>query len=357
MESIDTLNEGVSMKQNSPLNVAIILITGVLFTGMTGGCDPQTGLPDMIQGDWQSPILVAVSARSAGVVTLTFDKPVHLEEATIDPPMEIARWNRRDTDLEIEGSTPFLPGVEYWIDARVKDDSGNMSSILANVYGLNENLPDIRISEFVCEGSAAHPDWVELELLSDGNIGGLCLYEGAPGLWDSRKILPAIDLVAGDFIVVHFKPDVIPGEVDEVTDPAESEGKDTHPDAWDFWVSGGDGIPNSTGGLTLTAFPDGPILDAVLYTTKRYDPNDSKRGFGLASQLAIFEDVVARGGWEISGDFVIPEDGLDPEDSTATRSICRDPGAADTDTAADWHITPTSGATPGYMNTTERYAP
>ncbi len=345
------------MKRYSTLHIANILIAGVLFTSMHSGCESQAGLPDMIKGDWQSPTLVTVTAQSANVLALAFNEPVHLLEATIDPAIEIADWNLRGNVLELQGAAPFLPGWEYWIEARVKDDAGNMSSILANVYGLNENLPDIRISEFVSKGSTARPDWVELELLSDGNIGGICLYEGSPGIWDSRKILPAVELKAGNFVVVHFKPDGIPGEIDELLDTAESEGKDTHPDAWDFWVAGGDGIPNSTGALTLTAFSEGPILDAVLFTTKRYDPNDSKRGFGLASQLAIFEDMVQRGGWKISGDFVIPDDGLNPEESTATRSICRDPGAPDTDSAADWYITPTRGATPGCINNTERYTP
>jgi hypothetical protein len=311
----------------------------------------------MIQGDWVPPMLTRVTARTPRVVALEFDKPVRLLEATIDPAVAIQETRWHNDALELRGATDFLASVEYWIDARVEDESGNISSVLVSVYGLNENLPEIRINEFVCEGSGSHPDWVELKVLSAGNVAGLCLYEGGPGIWDSRKVLPALELSAGDYVVVHFKPEVIPEEVDETTDPAESGGLDTHPEAWDFWVRGGDGIPNTTGALTLTAFPGGPVLDAVLYTTKRYDPDDDKRGFGLKSQLEIFEDVVAAGGWQIAGDFVIPEDGLDPEDSTATRSIAREPAGIDTDTAADWHITPTSGATPGSENTTEVYVP
>ncbi|MFA7566172.1 MAG: hypothetical protein WCY01_04040 [Alkalispirochaeta sp.] len=345
------------MKFSRPAQTLGVVLAGVLLTGMAGGCGPQLHLPNMIQGDWHPPVLSAVTARSANTIALEFDEPVTLTQLTIDPEVEIRESRWQNGALEVEGVTPFTAGVEYWLDLWVEDGAGNVSSILAAVYGLNESLPEIQISEFVCEGSSSHPDWVELELLSDGNIGGLCLYEGSPGIWDSRKTLPAVDLPAGAFIVVHFKPEVIPAECDELVLPSESGGKDAHPNAWDFWVNGGDGIPNSTGALTVTAYPDGPILDAVLYTTKRYDPNDPKLGFGLASQLEIFQDVVERGGWTIAGESVIPEDGLNPEDSTATRSICRDPGQPDTDSAADWHITPTSGASPGYVNTTERYQP
>jgi hypothetical protein len=52
-----------------------------------------------------------------------------------------------------------------------------------------------------------------------------------------------------------------------------------------------------------------------------------------------------------------PEDVVDPEDSTATRSMSRGSDGADTDTAADWHITPTSGYTFGGPNTDEVYEP
>ena len=95
----------------------------------------------------------------------------------------------------------------------------------------------------------------------------------------------------------------------------------------------------------------------MLYTTRRYDPESSLRGFGLASQLEIFEEVVASGAWEIVGADVIPEDGIEPKDSTATRSLNRNTDGRDTDTALDWHIGPTSSASPGYTNTEEVYQP
>jgi hypothetical protein len=91
----------------------------------------------------------------------------------------------------------LAPGDLYWIDARVEDESGNMSSVLVSVYGLNPQLPEVRINEFVCEGTGRHVDWVELLVLGDGNLGGLTLYEGSPGIWDSRYVLSAMDVAAG----------------------------------------------------------------------------------------------------------------------------------------------------------------
>jgi hypothetical protein len=327
----------------------------LLVATIITGCTALPELPEMIRGDWQPPILVATEARDTDRIALVFDEEVALCEAALDPDHAVvaSRWHDGALKLHIEPA--MTAGTEYWIDATVEDVAGNISSILVSAWGLNTELPEILINEFVCEGSGTRPDWVELRVLGAGNMGGMTLYEGSPGIWDSRYVFGPMEVSAGDYLVVHFKPQVIPEEIDEYESPLVSGGYNATPQGYDFWVRGGDGIPNSTGALTLCDWPGGPIRDAVLYTTKRYDAAHPLRGFGLESQLQIFEEVVANGAWSIAGEIVVPEDALDPEDSTATRSINRESAAADTDSAADWHIAPTSGATPGGVNTDERY--
>jgi hypothetical protein len=329
--------------------------TALVWCVVTGGCSGVPELPEMIGGDWQPPILTAVEARSGNTVALVFDEPVELREVTFEAPVAVTAAAWEEEGLVVTTDTDLAPGDLYWIDARVEDESGNMSSVLVSVYGLNPELPEVLINEFVCEGTGRHADWVELLVLTDGNLGGLTLYEGSPGIWDSRYVFPAMDVAAGDFIIVHFKPEVIPEEINETDDKGASGGNNSSDDAWDVWVAGGDGIPNTTGALTLTRHPAGDVMDAVLYTTKRYDASHQYRGFGLKSQLEMMEELVALGCWKISGTEVIPEDLVDPEDSTSTRSINRTPGAPDTDSPADWHIGPTSSGSPGRENTVERY--
>ncbi len=349
------------MKRRSVV-VRLIVSGMVCFT--FAGCSGVPELPDMIEGDWTPPVLASVAARGGSQFALVFDKPVDLREARLDPPREIIDSHWRDDELRVTVGEPLHPGELYWIDAQVEDRSGNISSVLVSVYGLNARLPDIRINEVVCQGTGNHTDWVELRALEEGNLGGLTLYEGSPSYWDSRYVFPRMEVAAGDYIIVHFKPQGDPEEIDEIDgDPAASGGQNHHPEAWDVWVSGGDGIPNTTGAVSLTEYPGGPVLDALLYTSKRYDASHPLRGFGLQSQLDYLEELVALGAWKISGTQVIPEDLLDPDDSTGTRSINRTPGLPgepeplDTDTAADWHIGPTSSSTPGYRNTSEVYEP
>jgi len=348
------------MKHNGPLGaLATAILASVTLIGCAG-CSGLPALPEMVEGDWTPPILQGIQATGETEVLLNFNEEVRLSSMRFEPAsvtVSQSRWDEERSSLAVALTDPLEAGKEYGIDAEVSDTAGNLSSFVATFYGLNPDLPPVLINEVVCEGSSSHPDWVELRVFREGLLGGLTLYEGGPGVWDSRFVFPQIHVSADDYVVVHFKPEGIPEEVSETDDPAASGGHDVHPESWDVWVTGGDGIPNSTGGLTLTAWPGGPVVDAFLYTTKHYDADVDLRGFGLASQLEIFEDIVTRGGWQIAGTFVVPDDGFNPEDSTATRSINRSAEATDTDSAADWHIAPTSGATPGSENTNQRYEP
>ena len=67
--------------------------------------------------------------------------------------------------------------------------------------------------------------------------------------------------------------------------------------------------------------------------------------------------IADEGGWTFSGALIAPEDCVNPDDSTATRSICRDSSFTDTDDKSDWHIVPTSSSTFGSINSDEIYIP
>lgn len=333
------------------------MVALVLMVAAVAGCDALPDLPEMIEGTWDPPVLEEVQALSEHVVGLRFSHPVEEVRLALDPPLDLQEVRWEEGMLQLVAEEPLRVGAEYWLDAIVRDEWGNTASVLINFFGLNPNLPRVLINEIVCRGSGNNPDFAELRVFEDGNLGGMTLYNGSPGRWTTRKVFPEMWVEEGDYIIVHFRPQNIPEEVDERTSKSESGGLRSHPEAWDLWVWEGTGLPTTSGGLTLTEFPHGPIMDAILYSERTYDSTCPRRGFGTAAQLQIFEDVVARGGWKIAGEFVVPDDGVDPSTSTATRSINRDRAATDTDTKADWHIVPTRGATPGTENSEERYEP
>ncbi len=344
---------------NSPGSTPGAGILAVLLTATAlSGCNPVAEYQAIYTGDMDPPRFGAVEPVNEEMVRLRFDEPVEVAADTLlidGQPVSPTRVTVSATDVEVRAKERFSPGAEYHLQGIFADEAGNTAAVSTHFYGPNPGLPELIINEFNPEGSASNPDMVELLALEAGNIGGAVLYEGSPSDWESRLVLPAVEVEAGAFILLHWKPEGIPEEVDELTSTDESGGINAHPEAWDYWLPDGDGYSNTNGSLVLAAYPGGPVLDAVIFSTKRYEPGEDDRGFGWESVVRRNEEIHALGEWEIEGDVIVPEDAIDPADSSATRSINRSPGAPDTNSAADWHIVPSGGATFGYENSVERY--
>lgn len=335
-----------------------VTLASVLLALVAASCNPVAEYQAVYTGDMDPPRFAGVEPVNAGEVRLRFDEPVEVvaESVLLDGrPLSPGALTGDGALLRLRPPSPFAPGAEYHLQGVFADEAGNSSSVATRFYGPNPELPRLLINEFTPEGSSSHPDMIELIALEGGNIGGATLYEGSPSDWESRLVLPAVEVEAGAYIILHWKPEGIPEEVNELDRTDESGGIDAHDDAWDYWLTDGDGFTNTNGSLALCSYPGGPIIDAVIFSTKRYDPEDNYRGFSRSSVLARNEEIVAAGEWRIAGERIVPEDAIDPEASSATRSINRSPGAADTNSPADWHIVPSSGATFGYENSTERY--
>jgi len=304
------------------------------------GCGGAPQWPQMYNGDWDPMVLERVAVTAAHRVSFAFNKPVFINEARFDPPVTLAESYWEEGILHLVTEELLEAGEEYWLDAIIRDDAGNLASMLVNFYGLNENMPELLINEFVARGSGNNPDFVELRMMSSGNLGGITVYNGSPSQWTSRVVLPTEEVAAGDLIVIHFR-----------------EGRREIPGVLNIHVPDGTGLPTTSGGITVTAFPDGPLLNAVLWSDRTYDPASDRRGFGTAAQLRIFEEVVALGGWSVRGDYVVPDDGIDPDGHTATRSINRYNDGRNTDSPADWYIVATSEASPGQQNSVILHKP
>ena len=238
----------------------------------------------------------------------------------------------------------------------MEDKTGNQTRFITQFHGHNPRVPDVVINEFITQGSSSHPDIVELLVLEDGNLSGMCVVEGTKSIWSDRLTLPSVDIAAGDFVLVHFKPEGIPEEQNETTDWGSSGGKDASPAAWDYWVLGGNGLSGNNGVLTVYDKPEGRLLDGVLYSNRTSTSDEKYRGFGSKEMMQKADELCAEDGWSPRGELVAPEDGIDPEESTSTRSICRSSSGSDTNSAADWHIVPTRGATFGEENSNEIYS-
>jgi len=287
---------------------------------------------------------------------IIFDEPLLKEpEIQLSPNPGIKEMVLSESSISLMLTNPQETGRKYTVQGVVLDRCGNSLTFQYHFYGYNPMPPDIIINELICQGSGKHPDLIELRVIEEGNIGGIVLCEGTTDFQDENFVFPPVNVEAGDFILVHFKPQGIPEEVNESEKKNESGGYDAHSDCLDFWVSRGNGLGGNNGTITLYAFPEGPLLDGILYSTRTSSSDVDYRGFGSKKVMNRADQLFDEGGWNISGEMIAPEDGVNPDDSTSTRSICRIVDSENTRSKNDWHITPTGGYSFGEENTSEIY--
>ena len=308
--------------------------------------------------DLLPPQVQSVQSLGPDEISITFDEDAGLcaEKTRIDPPLAVADVTGASTHVILRGETQ-APGRLYSLEAEARDAHGNSASFAAQFYGFNGRVPRLLINELTPRGSGNHPDLVELKVLSAGNMGGVVLFLGTPGSYDARIVFPPFDVEAGSFIVVHLKPTGGAEEVDETRNTTASKGFDASDAAFDFWLRDSRGLGGNNGVLSLCDRPGGACLDGVLYSNRTIQSDERYGGFGSEEMRTRAEELVKLGAWKPSGARVTPEDGVNPEGSTGTRSLCRSSASRDNDRPEDWHVVPTRAATFGTDNSDEVFQP
>ncbi len=276
---------------------------------------------------------------------------------SISPDIGISELDMTDSTLMVVFGSSQIPGEKYYIKGAVKDSRGNSLTFCAEFYGYNPDIPGLLINEVTTQGSSSHPDLVELYVLSEGNMAGVTFYEGCSQDYDARYVFPSIDVDSGDFIIIHAKPEGIPDEITETHDRALSGGIDSNDLALDIWPEGFDGLSGNNGVLTLYSSPGGSLIDAFLYSNRTSSSDEKYRGFGSTETMTRMDETANSGGWIFSSTLISPEDCVNPDPSTATRSICRNSSSLDTDSRSDWHTVPTSMSSFGSVNSDDIYTP
>jgi hypothetical protein len=313
-------------------------------------CGPVAD-PRSAEADLRPPQVETVRTLGPNDIGIRFNEDARLnaEKTSITPELPISGITASAREIVIHGAAQ-TPGRPYTLETEALDARGNSASFIVEFYGWNGSVPRLLINELTPRGSGSHPDLVEIKALSAGDMGGVTLYLGTPGSHDGRICFPSFAVAAGSFILAHLRPAGDPGEGDETSDMAASGGFDASDTAYDFWLPEGKGLGGNNGVLSLYDRPGGTCIDGVLYSNRTSQSDERFRGFGSAEVLARAEELVRDGGWKPAGSRVLPEDGVNPDGSTGTRSLCRSSGSADTDGPADWHIVPTRKATFGAEN-------
>lgn len=339
------------------------LVTGLLM--IIPGCEntaaplpPEESPAEEV--DLLPPQFIRMTQPQANQVVIECDEPVDPEDSEVTlsgglAPLTLEERPAGGLIINLEGTQ--TPGVRYDLEALLDDGKGNSLSLIASFYGWNGEIPELLINEVTTQGSGTHPDCVEILALEGGNLAGVTFFEGDSLDYDEVFVFPELILSAGDYVILHCKPQGIPEEQNENGDKSASGGLDASDKAWDFWIPEGSGLSGNNGVLTLYTNPGGDCLDALLYSNRTSASDENYRGFGSTRLMNQADRLDEGGHWAAGGERIAPEDGVNPDDSTATRSLCRTAQPADTNGAGDWHITPTSGSTFGEANTDEVYVP
>ncbi|MDD7202710.1 MAG: hypothetical protein SPF89_00995 [Sphaerochaetaceae bacterium] len=291
------------------------LATFLLFLA---GCNPQTALTNL--GDLHAPSLVSAGMTTSDSARLVFDEPLSASGSIAESPIAITSLKADGNELRVYFQKALPLDRTTVLNGRVKDERGNSCNFTIPLWGKNEHPATMLISECTTKGTKSQPDRVELLCVKPGSISGLTVSDGPPGWEEDRCVLPDKYVWPGTRIVIQFQ--------------AGGEQLPYH--------SSLAGLGSNNGCVVLLSDPsaNAEVLDALVYSNRQ---SDLYGGWGTSSTQSAIERLVALGGWDSDS----PSLAVDSTHSTSTRSMQRR-GETDTDSASDWVIAPTGGASWGF---------
>jgi hypothetical protein len=320
----------------------------ILALAALAACSQAPAAAMYPEADLSPPTLLSAGPTDARGFRARFDEAVTPVAGSLcaEPAAELS-CSAEGGDLIVSFASDQSPGADYALAGEVDDSQGNRTRFLVRFAGWNDRAPRLRLSELQTGKNSSqtnqHRDYIELEALEDGNIGGEELSWTSTVKTASYRF-PGAEVRKGDFIVLHLAPEGIPEEVDELgSDLSASGGVDASPTGRDVWTSAM-ALPDASGAVSLSLRPGEAPIDGFFYAeSSRSGPlSDDK----LAALVTVICEAVA---WPLSGPKPAWEDGFRWKSSTA-RSICRSPTYSGTAGPSGWYVSAASGQSPGAAN-------
>jgi hypothetical protein len=304
-----------------------------------------------------APVFLGSNTVSATEICFQFSLPVTLLSARFSPDMEVESVVE-GMDVVITVGEGAEAGGQVAADILVEDEYKNTLHVLTSFRTRNDRIPSFVITEIRTETSKPKGEFVELKMSSDGNLGALRMFAATNGIDAPTFEFEPVEVKKGEYVVIHLRTYEGGSVNEDGTDVAAASATDAQATARDFW------LPDAAERLRKTDAiffldQDNIVLDAVLFSADGSWGSKTYSGDMVKAARLLGE----RGAWTATsgevpvGGVPAPEDAFSSANTTATRTICRREAAADTNTAADWYITVSSGATPGKANNTGVYAP
>ena len=304
----------------APLAACVSSVLAAALVAIAG-CSQESAAAIYPSADLRPPGLLAAGPRDSRDFVLRFDeavKPVQ-DSFFVEPRAELG-CRADGCELVVSFGSDQAPGADYALSGEVDDLRGNRARFLLRFTGWNDRAPLLRISELQTGKNSSkikpHRDFIELEAMADGNIGGEVI-AWTSTVKSAEYRFPGIEIRKGEFIVLHLAPEGLSEELDELgAELSASGGADATANGRDLWC-GAMALPDESGALSLSLRPGGQPMDGLFYAAEsRSGPLADDRLSDLVTSLS------AAGIWSLAGGEAAWGDAFKWKSSPA-RSICR----------------------------------
>jgi hypothetical protein len=291
-----------------------------------------------------APIFLYCKTMSEKEIVFGFSQPVTMVSLGFTPELKYEKPEKGKT-ITVSLEENLVSGKVLTADFLVEDASGNSISRQVKFSSTATRAPALRINELRTEYSKPRAEYIELKMLSDGNLGALGVFAMGNKEPLVYKFAP-VEVKAGEYVVLHLRTFEESCKDEYGASLNESGGTDSSPTARDFWIADSKEYLRKTDAVYVLD-QDGWVLDAVMLSEKP----DFLWGKDNFNKTADF--LFNQGAWKSPvGEVCTPADAVDTSvyKGAATLSISRYEAAENTHTAADWYVTKSGGATPGLPN-------
>jgi hypothetical protein len=327
------------------LTLCLCFVLGSCSTGDTASTMQVLG------GSTQALLYLGTRVVSEKEIEFEFSAPVTIRYLNFEPQLDVSSVENGST-VRIELEEEIEPGIMITVDILAEDEDRNTINVLISFRSRNNRMPQLVINEIRTEYSNPRTEFIEFRMLSDGNLGAMRVFILGNTNASRQTIyeFKPVEVKQNDYVVLHLRTveadsrDEYNGRMDE------SGGRDSSPTAWDFWIPGNSKLIHREASVIYVVDQDNRVLNAVMISS------ESQAWWGKEYFAEAADFLFRQGAWKSAdGQLPGPVDAIRSTGTTNTRTINRDETVMNTNTAADWYVTVTSGLTPGRPNNQNRF--
>ncbi|MCR5725130.1 MAG: hypothetical protein K6G80_08605 [Treponema sp.] len=280
------------------LGLSVLVSGAVLCSALPVSCQLTESGIRLVSSDTTVPVVTAFSVSGERSLLLGFSEPASLDYVTVDDRACSVSYadEGRTASVEIPDSTKV--GQSYVFYCTVRDASGNTLDYSRLFSGYNAHPARLLLSEVRTETSGnndRYPEFVELYVLSSGNLWGLSLVTAKGGSGKTYSF-GAVDVNAGEFVTVHYMSPADGSCIDETgADITLSTARDSSSQARDFWCGNTSSCLTKSDILLLLSDDGNTVMDAVAFSATESEWPGTVLSYGTrAFESGVWPDGASR---------------------------------------------------------------